>query len=349
MDADLELQIVASIKEALSFTFIGSTIGTILYGITVLQTYVYFRRYWGDKTWIKSLVAVLFILDTTLTVLILQGAYTWFVVDFRAPTSRFMENLVEFPVHHGISLVINCATQCFFGQKLWYFGGSVNRYLVGAIFLLSIAALSTGQGKILLTRKAHDLYLRSLHQALTAFLLLNLDSIYVVADRRVGILSGVNISLSVACDILITSGLCFYLRDGRSTGLTRTRRLIDRLMLYVVQRGILTAVCQTSHMILTLASPNHYYSLIPAYIEAKLYFNSLLASLNVRDSLRNGAMSEEHESLFLVAMPQSATSIGNRRPCGNDSGAVTTNVTNLGGIACPDTKNRITFHDSASS
>lgn len=34
------------------------------------------------------------ILDTTLTVLILQGAYTWFVVDFRAPTSQFMVNLV---------------------------------------------------------------------------------------------------------------------------------------------------------------------------------------------------------------------------------------------------------------
>lgn len=51
--------------------------------------------------------------------------------------------------------------------------------------------------------------------------LLNLDSIYVVVDRKVGILSGVNISLSVVCDILITGGLCFYLRDGRSSGLSR--------------------------------------------------------------------------------------------------------------------------------
>lgn len=29
MDADLELQIIASIREALSFTFIGATIGTM--------------------------------------------------------------------------------------------------------------------------------------------------------------------------------------------------------------------------------------------------------------------------------------------------------------------------------
>ncbi|KAI0752454.1 hypothetical protein C8Q80DRAFT_451958 [Daedaleopsis nitida] len=89
-----------------------------------------------------------------------------------------------------------------------------------------------------------------------------------------------------ACDI-ISAGLCYYLKVGRSDCTRSAASVIDRLIVYALERAALTAICQPC-LIATVSFRNRFYFFPFAFVQSKLYCNTLLATLNVRDSLRSG-------------------------------------------------------------
>ncbi|KAJ7222087.1 hypothetical protein GGX14DRAFT_694459 [Mycena pura] len=93
-------------------------------------------------------------------------------------------------------------------------------------------------------------------------------------------------STGLVCDITVTTSLIYYLRSRKAAGVRSTRDMIDSLIMHAMSRGILTAVCLTMLFILDIAYPTHFYW-IPFYeLLGKLYVNSILATLNVRTSVR---------------------------------------------------------------
>ncbi|KAJ7222095.1 hypothetical protein GGX14DRAFT_694461 [Mycena pura] len=104
----------------------------------------------------------------------------------------------------------------------------------------------------------------------------------------VGVISMIKIieSTGLVFDITITTSLIYYLRSRKAAGVRSTRDMIDSLIIHAMSRGILTVVCITMLFILDIAYPNHFYW-IPFYeLLGKLYVNSILATLNVRTSVR---------------------------------------------------------------
>ncbi|KAJ3009348.1 hypothetical protein NUW54_g2809 [Trametes sanguinea] len=59
MDSGLPPALISATKESLSYQIIGCSLATALFGITLLQAYIYYRRYVKDSVVLKIFVATL--------------------------------------------------------------------------------------------------------------------------------------------------------------------------------------------------------------------------------------------------------------------------------------------------
>ncbi|KAI0708471.1 hypothetical protein C8Q76DRAFT_799729 [Earliella scabrosa] len=261
MTANAPPGLPAAVNEMLQSVVVGSAFATTLYGITILQTYIYYRRYPNDSIALKTLVGVLFLLDSAASAVVAYGVYD-FVILIVTGALAIPSSLVA---EHAITIVVITITQLFFAQRIWYISNK-NWLLVGSIVILSIGGFVTGQ-------------------YLTAHMIMD-TSPYSFGTVNVRTVTAFTDGLSAVCDILIAVGLCYYLRSGRS-GFVRTNSVLDKLMVYAIQRGALTTVCQIGKLISFVAFPGHFAFTPFADLLGKFYCNTLLASLNVRHSLRN--------------------------------------------------------------
>ncbi|PIL28850.1 hypothetical protein GSI_08896 [Ganoderma sinense ZZ0214-1] len=197
------------------------------------------------------------ILDTISAVLTACGLYEYVVVDFGNPPSL----LVTPPV---LAVLIGALTQLFFAQRLWALSKR-NKALVSSVALLALCSFGTG------IRVSVHLYTDS--------------DIYSIGSLEIRILTGIAAGTSTVCDVAIVVALCYYLRSRR-TGFPRTNSMIGRLVMYAVNRGILTAVCTVGEMITIVAFPGRFIFIPFALLTGRLYCNTLLATLNVQKSFR---------------------------------------------------------------
>ncbi|KAJ7575287.1 hypothetical protein C8J56DRAFT_975834, partial [Mycena floridula] len=251
-------------KDSLGSTFIGYALSTTLYGVSNVQTYLYYRNYPGDRLVLKLMVGLLWILDTLTTVLISESVYTYLVLN--------LNNLIAdsvIPWSYGaeflVVVLIILISQIFFAVQIWLVSNN-KKIIVGPIILLSLASFACG---IVAT---YDLFTST--------------SAVVVSAPHELIVGSLTQGLAAICDCLITGALIYYLHSRR-TGIRSTEVMIDKLIMYGVSRGTLTAICQTMFLILLQGIPYKGASFWQPFhqVSGKLYFNSILASLNVRTSI----------------------------------------------------------------
>jgi len=90
----------------------------------------------------------------------------------------------------------------------------------------------------------------------------------------------------VVADAIIASALCILLAKSR-TGFRQTDSLVNILMVYTVNTGLLTSIVAAISLILYTVTPHNYIFLALYFNMSKLYLNALLATLNARSNLRN--------------------------------------------------------------
>jgi len=79
---------------------------------------------------------------------------------------------------------------------------------------------------------------------------------------------------------MITSILVWFLKIHKS-GIRQSNEMVDRIVCFIVQTGLLTLIVTGLDMLFYLMSHNGTYLLLN-FITAKLYTSSLLSSLNSR-------------------------------------------------------------------
>ncbi|KAI1784929.1 hypothetical protein LXA43DRAFT_1040218 [Ganoderma leucocontextum] len=277
---------LARVQEALGCIVVGLIVSSILYGITVLQAYIYFQQNARDFIKVKVLVSILVFLDTTATASITAGAFVFFVNDFG--TQETLKNTPpSLALETGANALIATVSQFFFAYRLWIFSGK-NTVLTGTIVVLSILSLGPALW--------------------TAAFFLDANSLFNLGLLKVRVIASLANGLSAICDILIAAGLCYYLHIGRS-GFKTSDTIIDRLMLYTIECGALTAMCQTAILVTFAALPGRIIFIPFQLVVGKLYCNALLATLNVRKKIRalNPGMRElDSEALYPIG-PRSNT------------------------------------------
>ncbi|KAJ7861608.1 hypothetical protein B0H13DRAFT_2072716 [Mycena leptocephala] len=251
---------IAEVKEVFATSFIGFAVATTAYGISVLQVYLYFRKYPKDEIILKLTVGSLWILDTLSTIMVAHSLYTYFVLNFG---NLAADALVpwSFALENGLLTGVTIIAQCYYSWQIWTI--SRNPIVTGTIFLCAVASCGLG------------LYI-TVH-------LFRFPAVASIGEPSFQAISGPVQGTAGACDILIMLALVYYLRSKRKGGIKTTEQMIDTLILYAMCRGILTAIVQILFLALNVGLPERTYWQPFHQLVGKVYVNSILASLNVRN------------------------------------------------------------------
>ncbi|CCM06534.1 uncharacterized protein FIBRA_08807 [Fibroporia radiculosa] len=112
---------------------------------------------------------------------------------------------------------------------------------------------------------------------------------------------------SSTADICIMITLIWTLHKEK-TDFKQTNGIIQKITIYVINRGILTAMLQIAHAIsYVAANKGDLYWAIFHYPSSHVYVNSVLAILNARDYIRNGGqvIDVKHFSLKSISKEHS--------------------------------------------
>ncbi|KAI0796329.1 hypothetical protein BC629DRAFT_287478 [Irpex lacteus] len=235
--------------------FVGTIFNVMLYGIMILQTYLYFTIYKGDHIWMKAYVALLFVCDSINCAFDIALVYIPFIQQFGNQNALANATWLS-AADPAMTGIIACFVQLFFAWRIKVLTGSWPLVLVITAFSITqmFGGLGTGIG------------MRTVPEY-TQF-------------QRLQVIVIIWLAASALTDMIITISLVGYLRMHR-TGFASTDDAINRIIRLTVQTGMVTAVCAVVDLICFLVTPNglHLAFNIPL---SKLYTNSLMSSLNSR-------------------------------------------------------------------
>ncbi|KAJ7764344.1 hypothetical protein B0H16DRAFT_1718278 [Mycena metata] len=233
----------------------------ILYGMGLLQAYLYFYWYPGDGWFTKAAVILITLCETAQTCLFFGGSYQFFIFgfgDFTPFTPVPWESKAQL-----LALTLSTfIAQEYFAHTLYLIH---ERKILYPLFvsLLGLASLGAGIAQC------------SILFSITSFVELGKTSTALNAQA----------ATALACDFAITAGLCWRLNTSR-TGIQSTNRLINFVIMTVINRGVLTMLFALLNIILWVTQPEAFYFLLMNSMCGKFYMNSMLAILNTRDHAR---------------------------------------------------------------
>lgn len=247
---------------------IAVMVSCALFGITCAQTVYYYRTYPADHPYRKWLVAILFIMETAHLFLVSEAAHFFYVI-VKAPENLLGMFLIRksFSASFAFTVIITSIVQAFYGWRVWSIA-NLHKWKTISVVLIAITSfLQFGFGV------AVDVLLFT-NPALTS-----------VHQPTVQALYSVQLATAMACDVIISIALVHFLNRSRS-GFNSTESIIDRLVIYSVNVGLVTSamsICTfvTFHTLLT----STMFTLFTEVI-SKIYVNSLLVTLNSRNSIK---------------------------------------------------------------
>ncbi|KAJ7578569.1 hypothetical protein C8J56DRAFT_351691 [Mycena floridula] len=246
--------------------YYGILVSTALWGITVVQTWTYANDN-RDRWFLRSLVAVLFTIDTASTILTAQMGHFYLLEQTFGGSFHSLgkEPLVMTSITMlAINLITVFIVECFFASRVFILTQR-QRTLPGLIVFFAVAALVSG------------MFIVS-------------DAIRTPTVEHLGA-EGMKIEValtntfSVASDILATVTMSWKLYTSRGA-IRKTNNIVERLFAYVVARGGLVTVTQIVTLVLYVAQPTTMHWMPSHLCLCKLYFITMVTILNSRPSLR---------------------------------------------------------------
>ncbi|KAG1750621.1 uncharacterized protein EDB91DRAFT_699009 [Suillus paluster] len=239
---------------------VGALVTAALFGCLVIQTYVYFTRF-IDSSSFKATVAavVLFQLGHFFTVIFTMWTMT--VTAYGDPSK-----LDVLPVSAIITVLLSNVTafiaQSFYTYRLWKLSGKVFFPILSEIFCV-VAELAT------------------LFVVIKAFSMTSIA--HFLVEQNVWIMIG--FTSRAICDITITVGVTWSLKkqkQAQGRHIVETTTIIDCLILWTIENGLATSLMSLSVMAACLYLQGTYVWFGLYIIQANVFANALLVSLNRR-------------------------------------------------------------------
>ncbi|KAI0633135.1 hypothetical protein C8Q77DRAFT_874116 [Trametes polyzona] len=263
-----------------------------LYGADIYQLWWYMNVYHrNDRTVTKFFVYCTFFLETLLTVACVHACYYHLVTKSSNPTSlaQGVWSFDSIPLLSGLTV---CVAQCFFAFRVYMLRPKY-RPLATTSVLFSLAACAFTASSIAKISKATLIHPKA-----------------YILDETLALAS------AAFSDTLTTSVLVVVLKQSR-TGLKTSDRLIDRLILYSVNTGLLTVIFDIVAVSVANARVEDLIGVGISIVGANMYTISLLAMLNARRSLADELNRGSGELISISLKPLSFTHSPNDPPCPN--------------------------------
>lgn len=244
---------------------IGCIIGAALWGVGTLQLYLYYLNYPEDNLGLKLFVTVTWAFDTVQQALIGHVVYYYLIKNYFNPLS--LDNYVwSFNVQSLFEALTSFCVQSFFFYRIVRLSNR-NYLMSGIAAVLILAKFGTS-----LAYTSQGFHLHSIRLAFS-----KLHKISEAID-----------ALAAVTDVVIASMMCWLLFRSR-TAFSKTNRLISRLITYTINTGALTSLCAVVTFITAQTMQTNFVYGTFYFLIARLYVNSMLATLNVRQSLSRDA------------------------------------------------------------
>jgi hypothetical protein len=239
-----------------------------LQGILIVQMYIYYTNFPDDRVWLKRLVWMLFFIECLGTAFGTHAAWKAFAAgwgDLEA-LNKPVWSFAAFPPMCGfIALVVHS----FFGWRIWVLGKTL-------IIPCLIVAVS-------LTQCVSAFYTGIQFAVIGDFRRIKLLTSYIV----------IWLGGSAACETIIAITMVTFLFRARNSAFRDTNSVLNRLITLTIETGMATALATLTEIALLVAFSHTNLHFLICIMLAKLYSNTLLATLNARALLRNPSQSSQ--------------------------------------------------------
>jgi len=239
---------------------IGSFFNTYLYGLVTYQFIVYWNTKFNDPRWIKSIVAVLFVIDTIHSAVAVYAGWQMCVTNYGNPASLLVISWT-IPFTAVATSVTAVVTQFFLDHRVYLLTDSIP--IVVVVGILSLLGFFFG----------------------------------VYAGVYSGVINQVKnfaplkpfvicwLGFSTAADLSITGILAFSLSRSL-TGFRKTDTIVNRLIRGAIQTGLFASIFALADLFSFLLHQDTFLYAMFAYPIGRIYTNTLLDTLNSRIQLR---------------------------------------------------------------
>ncbi|KAG2022324.1 hypothetical protein CC2G_000086 [Coprinopsis cinerea AmutBmut pab1-1] len=263
---------------------IGGLLATLFSGLTQAQTFIFFRLYNNDPLLVKLLILGVWFLDSLHTIFIGHSLWNYLINTFgNAAGIDYIPTSLALTI--AVTAVLTFCVHCFFIYRIFVlsrrnFFISVPLTLI-ACTRLCFACLTTAK---LIELRSLEVFVRLYTWSFTT-----------------------GLTLSAILDVLITVFMCWFLKR-RQKEFSKLNKVLDALILYAFENGILTTLAALLTLIFWLSMRSNLIFMAAHFIIIKFYANSLLATLNARRDLQS------EESHHGTTMDASGVASGTRRP-----------------------------------
>ncbi|KAK0445931.1 hypothetical protein EV421DRAFT_1902285 [Armillaria borealis] len=274
--------VVPSLGTTIGAAYVGAMLSSLLFGITVLQVFIYYRDYPNDWQLYRYSVGILWVLDAFHLSLTMHAIYHYTVDSFGDYAA--LGNVVwSFKLQILVNVIIIVFVQrcrlfipsiipathfvlrSLYAVRLWKFGRHFHRFLPWTVIFVVACGFAVG---VLLVYKTYTI---------TTFT--GLASMDWAIDAAFATSTGI--------DFFISFAMCYYLHKSRSiTEFSSTNSRLLVLMWFVLMSGLATSACSTVALVTFIVLPNTLVFLGVEFLLTKLYVNSLLSMLNARKRLQ---------------------------------------------------------------
>ncbi|KAF4614430.1 hypothetical protein D9613_003522 [Agrocybe pediades] len=262
-----------AISATLGPLLLGAILNAMLYGVSAIQCFMYYRRFKRDPTWIRYFVLYLFIMESINTIFDIGLVFEPLVLNFGDPVAytrtpamiipdAVVTVLLSTPVQYFIAWRIKIVSRSWIMPSIIIFFGTCS--FIGGVAVSVSAAIIRERIKLARVEPALIVWLAS----------------------------------SATADVIITASLTWSLRKRR-TGHKATDEQVARIILLTIQTGALTSLFALTDFFLFVFLPQTNINFVFDLPLSKLYTNSLLSTLNARSSvLSDSVLNEDANNLF---------------------------------------------------
>ncbi|KAF9479656.1 hypothetical protein BDN70DRAFT_674275 [Pholiota conissans] len=261
------------IPKSFGALLLGGLFASLLSGLVIIQSVIYYKVYPRDSNRLKFLVLAVLVLDICHTGFIWAALWSYLVVNYGLASGIDI-------IHWNVALtivmtaILTLLVHLFFANRI-YLLSKKNLWLTIPLVLFAV--------------------LRLVSACVTTAEMLHLGT-YSKFKEEIRWIFTTGLALSSVIDVLITSSLFALLHasraDSESPGLNA---VIDALIRYAFETGSLTCAGTVISMICWLAMPNNLIFMGLHFVISKLYANSLLVTLNSRDKVRRARSQSSKE------------------------------------------------------
>ncbi|KAF9457628.1 hypothetical protein BDZ94DRAFT_1272723 [Collybia nuda] len=250
-----------------------------LWGVTCMQSFLYFFNNLKDPISLKLLVVWLWVMDTVHQCLLMSGSYKATVSGAVTLTNNVR---TEYVIQILFTALVAVPVQTYFAFRIWIFA---QERMIIPIFMAPAILFQLSEGIVLV--------IINLNATIGVQLTASTSQALFIA----------NFVTSAVVDIMISAGLCLLLWQqmyrGESHRFDATTTMVQRLILFSILTGTWTALFAIAAMAMLLIFPKNFIYVGFYFMLCPVYCNTLLANLNARCYLRENHTHDQKMNLDL--------------------------------------------------